>query len=257
MCLKATTYRIFAISTAVFAGASAVAEDGRDTLTRHSREGRYAYVEVSAGYGGFSMHNLNTYYIGQYSPVFSREIAGGAVVDGEVGIFIADMFKVGISYVWTKGITDSDTTMEFTDRDTNTVEWNEWFLDSYYRGVGFGVRWYPVRMKRLRAYVGGKNTIGLARTHVGMGTRPEGTSGDYGYDNFSAKGVGLAALCGIELFLIREISIGLTTGYRILRTEVLRNVIDGEPWRRPPANPHNINLDFSGVFIQAKISLEI
>jgi|GEM_PF-4948618 len=220
---------------------------------------RHAYAEVSLGYSTFAMSNLNTYYIRQFSRQFEDRMRGGHAFDAEIGLCVGDIIKTGISYVQAKGVVESGDTLTFIDRDNpgREIQWDEWFLDSYYRGAGLGVRYYPLRMRRVRGFVGGRHTVGLGAVHLGMGTRPDSLWGDYGYDNFKAKGIGLSAITGAEFIPAPHLTFGLVCGYRMLRTEVLRDVIDGAPWRRPPADPHNINLDFSGFFIQVKAGFEM
>ena len=195
---------------------------------------RYVYAEYSMGYGAYAMNNLNTFYIRQYSPVFSGSLSGGMIMDVEVGVCLVEQVKIGLSYVQASGNITSNDSLTFTDRDSRLpVTWNEWYLDSYYRGVGFNVRYYPILTRFVRGFAGGRHTIGRGRTHLGMGRRPDDTYGDYGYDNFSGKGIGIAAIAGVEVFVASRLLFGITGGYRLLRTEVMQNVIDASLWQRP------------------------
>ncbi|MBD3391748.1 MAG: hypothetical protein GF418_06790 [Chitinivibrionales bacterium] len=218
------------------------------------------YTEFSVGYGTFSMGNMNEYYIDRHSSIFNNAITGGPVLIAELGTFIGPRVKLGISYVQAKGVTESSVSDTFTyveGRDTNTVAWSSWFLDTYFRGIGLSGRYYPYRGNKVRVFIGGRNIWGRGFTHLGFGERPESRFENYGYVNFGGTGIGVSAFSGIELFPVNHISLGLVAGYRILRTEVMQSATDGWPWRRPDDDPHNINLDFSGFAVRGKVSVEM
>jgi hypothetical protein len=220
--------------------------------------GKHVYLECSMGPGTFAMNSLNKYFIGEYSSVFNKGITGGTSFEAEIGMYAEDFLKIGISYIKASGIIEINDTKTFTDRDSNSVLWDSWYIDTYFRGAEICIRYYPpLHNRRIKIFAGGKNMLGSGVAHLGMGTRPSISLDDYGYDNFSALGAGISILTGAEFFPVPQISAGISCGYRIIRTGVLRNKTDGAPWRRPPSDPHDITLDFSGFFAQGKISLEL
>jgi hypothetical protein len=221
------------------------------------------YLESNLGYAAFSMNSINTCYIDAYYmdghlPVYHEKISGGVCFEAEAGLIAGNFLKTGVFFIYSGQGTESSDTMTITDRDTNTVLWDSWYLDVSFRGAGLSCRYYlPLKFTRLKISAGGKGIVGTGRVNMGMGTRPSAPLGDYGYDNFTATGVGITAVAAIEYLPVNRISAGITTGYRILRTETLKNIRDESLWKRPPSDPHPINLDFSGFFIQALLGVEL
>jgi hypothetical protein len=218
-------------------------------------------LEYLQGYGFFSMNRLNKYYIdkerhymdtaGNWKQVFDTEITGGHDIEIELNRFIGDYMQITVSYLWLRAKTENDTLAEF-----NGVEYDFYYLDAEFHGFCIGAKYFIVNNGAVRLFADAKSVFGKGLAHLGYGTRPEVALGAYGDDNLEGHGIGLTAGGGLMYNMLPHITIGLSSGYRLLRTEVMRNLVDGAPWLRPPVNPQNINLDFSGFFIRGLVCVE-
>jgi hypothetical protein len=257
-----------AIAAAVVLWAAATAWAGmfdrggeKWTLTRGGTA--VVYASYSQGYAFSSMDEVNRYYIDGYARdrnYFHEHVIGAQAIEAELGTFVGEAVRMGVSYVFMRASTGDSAQIDFNDViDGRHYEFETdfRFLDLYFRGVGFGVDCYALSAGRFRVSVGARQVLGKGYSHLGYGRRPDVTRGDYGDWNYEGYGVGLTGELGVHVYPTPNLALGVVGGYRALRTEVMQSVTDGAPWRRPPGNPHNIVLDFSGFVVRGKVSVEL
>jgi hypothetical protein len=217
------------------------------------------FLESSLGLNAFSMDEFNAYYIKGYAAPkgFLRSpIEQGRSLEASGGIRLHRMLSVSLGYMVLSGKSEDSIPVLYQESDLTRAYMIDFkYCDVAMRMVKLSAMYIPFQKKWYRAEVGAAGLLGRGYAHVGYGPRPAYTMGNYADFNFKSRAFGTEFSTGGFLYPALHLALGIRAGYRLCRSTALYNISDGSVWRRPPSDPHDIFLDFSGFFASGSIGI--
>jgi hypothetical protein len=216
---------------------------------------------VGAGWGLYSMDDLNKHYIDNFAKqagILEDNIEGGPSFFGEVSYFLTPSVSTSFGLAYLRGFVEKnswETVLVFPGGGRYATRW-ERSLATTALAPQVTVKYhFPLGDLDLFSGVGicgfwGKSVLKSDARIPDLGVS------ETSENRFTAQGVGWLGSVGMSHDLTDRSAIGTEIGYRHLVTGDLEDPL-GNPWVVEYDGTHKINLDFSGAFVLVSLSFKL